>query len=731
MKNKKLFAILTLVCFMFTLMPVAAFAGVDDQVLLNGKDSLKVKDNVAITATVEGAVTGSTYYFFAVAEGAADDDSVVAGDVEYISAAAEASADLSALTAGKYDVYAVAASSALTTDLGKVAGSTAKVNLMLEDAGLLDGFATLTVVATDDVYTLTVNAAAATGDDAANGYEYVINGVASNNGWKAAEYTVKVVDDANKNVRDAEVKYTTNSGYIDVVAVDEVTDRLGEANFKLAATKAGTYKVTVAYEDAKIDIKVVVSEATVADVKVVAEPRTPNALDNAVNKYTGIAFDLTDANGVVLEAGQVDFNDVEVELISAPADSNLVDEVFGLQWDASENEAWVLDAADGVIFDEEGTYEFKVTLKNGASATAKMTVKEFDEPVSMMLIMKDNTIVAGNNGGVAVKRIVMMDANHVAKPVYAGGMDMNYTDFEVVVNGKAAAGVSTVSVPVPNTNTVLTNYVVNTKTDAALDVEKQVGTTITVMAINEEYGLTATATLKVVNAAEAIEFAETEANVAENNKLAINAVDADGNVVTGIFAGAEVNAYVLDAPTNAVYSVEGDVDADNNALVNFTASANGEYKVQVVIKSGDYYYSTVETITVGGAVNNFKDIVVVSLGANSMIVNNELVALDVAPFIENNRTMMQFNVLYVFGIDVEWVAETQSIVAEGNGIKVVMQLGSKVATVNGEEVTLDVAPYSVNGRTVVPVGFITGVLDITPTFTYNADGSIADILFTK
>ena len=114
-----------------------------------------------------------------------------------------------------------------------------------------------------------------------------------------------------------------------------------------------------------------------------------------------------------------------------------------------------------------------------------------------------------------------------------------------------------------------------------------------------------------------------------------------------------------------------------------------------------------------------------------MIVNNELVALDVAPFIENNRTMMQFNVLYVFGVDVQWVAETQSIVAEGNGIKVVMQLGSKVATVNGAEVALDVAPYSVNGRTVVPVGFLTGVLDITPVFTYNADGTIADILFAK
>ena len=38
MKNKKLFAILTLVCFMFTLMPVAAFADdTDMQVYVNGE----------------------------------------------------------------------------------------------------------------------------------------------------------------------------------------------------------------------------------------------------------------------------------------------------------------------------------------------------------------------------------------------------------------------------------------------------------------------------------------------------------------------------------------------------------------------------------------------------------------------------------------------------------------------------------------------------------------------
>ena len=71
MKNKKLFAILTLVCFMFTLMPVAAFAAapvvpeVGAYVVKSGtdKDSVSVDANTALTV----AVTGSTlnYYFWA------------------------------------------------------------------------------------------------------------------------------------------------------------------------------------------------------------------------------------------------------------------------------------------------------------------------------------------------------------------------------------------------------------------------------------------------------------------------------------------------------------------------------------------------------------------------------------------------------------------------------------------------------------------------------------------
>ena len=59
MKNKKLFAILTLVCFMFTLMPVAAFAAGTD--LDNTQSTLYLADREkAVKPEVAGGTSFNT-----------------------------------------------------------------------------------------------------------------------------------------------------------------------------------------------------------------------------------------------------------------------------------------------------------------------------------------------------------------------------------------------------------------------------------------------------------------------------------------------------------------------------------------------------------------------------------------------------------------------------------------------------------------------------------------------
>ena len=64
-----------------------------------------------------------------------------------------------------------------------------------------------------------------------------------------------------------------------------------------------------------------------------------------------------------------------------------------------------------------------------------------------------------------------------------------------------------------------------------------------------------------------------------------------------------------------------------------------------------------------------------------------------------------------------------------NGVEVVMTVGAPVYTVNGVDKTADVAPFISESRTYVPVRFAAEAFGITVTPTYNADGSVADVLF--
>ena len=69
MKNKKLFAILTLVCFMFTLMPVAAFAG-DEVTIINvdGTDIDPATDSEVVVVDDVVTFEGTDGGYFAVDE---------------------------------------------------------------------------------------------------------------------------------------------------------------------------------------------------------------------------------------------------------------------------------------------------------------------------------------------------------------------------------------------------------------------------------------------------------------------------------------------------------------------------------------------------------------------------------------------------------------------------------------------------------------------------------------
>lgn len=97
-------------------------------------------------------------------------------------------------------------------------------------------------------------------------------------------------------------------------------------------------------------------------------------------------------------------------------------------------------------------------------------------------------------------------------------------------------------------------------------------------------------------------------------------------------------------------------------------------------------------------------------------VNGEEVDYDlydgVKPVIENDRTLIPVRaVSEKLGAAVEWNEKTQTVTITKGSTVIVMQLDNCTVSVNGNEETIDVAPKTVNDRTMVPIRFISEALN--------------------
>lgn len=91
----------------------------------------------------------------------------------------------------------------------------------------------------------------------------------------------------------------------------------------------------------------------------------------------------------------------------------------------------------------------------------------------------------------------------------------------------------------------------------------------------------------------------------------------------------------------------------------------------------------------------------------NIIIDGETKIFDVMPIIDNSRTLVPLRGIFeALGAQVAWNGETSTVTATKGDTAVVLQIGNPVATVSGKEVTLDVPAKIVEGRTLVPVRFV-------------------------
>lgn len=107
--------------------------------------------------------------------------------------------------------------------------------------------------------------------------------------------------------------------------------------------------------------------------------------------------------------------------------------------------------------------------------------------------------------------------------------------------------------------------------------------------------------------------------------------------------------------------------------------------------------------------NTYKDDIVISYMGN--VVNYP----DEKPFIENNRTLVPVRgLLEDMGSKVEWIDKTQEVrITNPFNDVLKLRIGSKKAYINGKEYTLDVPAKLKNGRTYIPLRFVSQGLGYT------------------
>lgn len=102
-----------------------------------------------------------------------------------------------------------------------------------------------------------------------------------------------------------------------------------------------------------------------------------------------------------------------------------------------------------------------------------------------------------------------------------------------------------------------------------------------------------------------------------------------------------------------------------------------------------------------------QHIITLSVGSMVAHLDGQIVTLDTPPVIVSGRTLVPLRpIIEGLGGAITWVAETRSVEVGFNGTTLLLQIGNRTAVVNGEAVAMDVPATIMNGRTMLPVRFI-------------------------
>lgn len=91
----------------------------------------------------------------------------------------------------------------------------------------------------------------------------------------------------------------------------------------------------------------------------------------------------------------------------------------------------------------------------------------------------------------------------------------------------------------------------------------------------------------------------------------------------------------------------------------------------------------------------------------NIVLDGKMLSFDVKPIIEDNRTLTPIRVVSEsLGANVSWDNDSKTVTIKKDDLLIKLVVGQATVTINGKSQTLDVASKIVNGRTLVPLRFI-------------------------
>jgi hypothetical protein len=733
LKSRKLFAILTLLAFMMTLLPMAAFAAGTSAALgsslldistdadADGVDELEFdvylrdKNNNSTTYLVYGSANAYLYIWAErYTETVSDVDTVAKVEIGGV---AKTVADYAVTNMGDKAIIAIPGSAIDSSDIA-VYFTSKKAGAVTVKAAIVDGvnFNPSSISAADVVEKIVKVNQVQIGQKssefkATSTSNWTVTFANKNvpaslkaDGVTKAEYYVYVKDSVGNPVVGEKVTLSVNKSGASLDTYEETTDAVGKISFGITATRNDTFTIT-AEVGSKVETKSVTFAAADAfDIVVSSVPDGPVAVD----WDPGLEFKLYDIHGNII-------TDVSGIISTLNGNSNRYHTVVTKPSGSNVDDKYLRFAADGETLklvmdkapDKVGTYKIKASLPNGKYVEVTFEAKEQGKIVKMGLTIDEERIAW--NKSTKTPTVKLYDA----AGVYKKESSSRFGSYTWTVDNAALATVSSTGIVTAKDGSAH-NYKTGTVVVSVIDTTRNLVATDTVVIGSD------VSSAKVV--------ANTGAVVGQKANVEIQVIDADGNPIAldatdNNRSAINVEVYEVSKPAGAIVDWSLPITSDYQKSLSrtgklafgVTSDKPGDVTLQLIITqdlegtNNDVTLSVPVTVKFAAEKPTYgaKE-VTMFIGAKGYIQDGVAKVTDVAPFIKDGRTFVAVRpVAEAFGAEIGWNEATQTVTLTRADISVTIVIGSNTIKVVKDgvtsTVTADVAAFIKDGRTVLPL----------------------------